>query len=635
MSLRSKILLILSVVVLLFAGIDHLVQRKLVLASFVRLERGEAIKDVRRVVQALEGEIRHLDRRCEDWATWDDTYRFAKQRHKDYIQSNLGPEGFHKNEINLLYICDTAGKVLWGRILDLTNDRPITLRALPGEALSLSHPLISAQERHAGIWMTEHGPMLVSSKPILNSRREGPSRGTVIMGRLLTDAYIADLQHRTGVGFRVWPIDGDKLPAADRAVLDEVTASADPVVRPVDDERLHAWTTFADTKQAPSLLIRADLAREITADGSRAAQYALISTVAAGCLILLVLLNLLQRTVLRPLAKVTQHAVEIGKNDETFRKLGLDREDEIGILSREFDRMMDKLSASRAAVVKAAHAAGMSEIATAVLHNVGNVLNSVNVSATLVAQKVGTSSAEDLRLAMKAVEESSGDLLSFLENDPRGEHLQPLLTSLAEQMASEQAAIKAEVASLAQGIEHIQELVRSQQSYAGRAGVLEATDPREPMETALSMVARPGEGRKPIEVERDFEDLSLCTIDRHRVTEILVNLVQNAREAMLEAPASRGLLKVRMRRPGLGRLRFEVEDDGVGIPPENLDRVFTHGFTTKKDGHGFGLHASANAAKEMGGSLAAHSVGAGHGATFVLELPAREIPRELAVGADA
>jgi signal transduction histidine kinase len=418
-------------------------------------------------------------------------------------------------------------------------------------------------------------------------------------------------------------------------VLEEVTASAEPVVHEADTKWLHAWTTFADTKQAPSLLIRTDMAREITAYGARSVRYTLISTVAAGFLIMLVLLYLLQRTVLRPLATVTQHAVEIGKNDETLHKLDLHRGDEIGILSREFDRMMEKLSESRAAVVKAARAAGMSEIATAVLHNVGNVLNSVNISATIVAQKSGSSSAEDLRLAMKAVEESAGGLAAFLKNDPRGEHLQPLLTSLAEQMASEQAAIREEAHTLSQGIEHIQELVRSQQRHAGRAGVLETTDPCDPIEAALSMVVRPGEGVKPMQIVREYEDLPRCTVDRHRLTEILVNLFQNAREAMLESPTSQGRLTLRLRRPSPGRLRLEVEDDGAGILPENLERAFTHGFTTKKDGHGFGLHASANAAREMGGSLLARSQGAGCGATFVLELPVRESPRVLATRAES
>lgn len=630
MSLRSKIVLILSGVVLLFAGLDHAIQKTLVFDSFVRLERDEAEKDMYRVVEALKKEILYLDQRCDDWAAWDDTWRFVATPNQEYITSNLGPEGFAKSQIDLLYVCDAGGKVVWGRILDPNEDnRPISLRELPGESLYLTHPLLQASGRPGGIWMTEHGPMLVSSRPILDSRRNGPSRGTVILGRFVSDAFVEDVGERTGVPFHVWPVESGSLPPEERAVLDEVTASSyansaapEYVVREKDADVLYVRTTFPDMKAQPSLLIRAEIERNITGDGRTSVQYALISTVAAGLLILLVLLGLLQRTVLKPLAIVTRHAVEIGKSDETFRKLELARTDEFGILSREFDRMMEKLSESRAANVKTARAAGMSEIATSVLHNVGNVLNSVNVSATLVAQRASHTEAQDLLQAMKAVEESAGDLATFIERDPRGKHLQPLLVSLAEQMAGDQAAIREEVKTLSQGIEHIQVLVRSQQDFAGRSGVLEAVHLAQPIEAAFAMSARQGEGEFEIALEQD--DVPMCRIDRHKLTEILVNLYRNAREAMLEAGDSKRRIVVRASRPGEGRIRIEVEDDGVGIPAENLERVFTHGFTTKKTGHGFGLHSSANAAREMGGTLVARSAGVGQGSTFILELPARE-----------
>jgi len=640
MSLRSKIVLILSVVVLLFAGIDQFIQRRLVFESFVSLEQEQATKDVRRVVQALESELRHLDRTCEDLAVNDDTWRYVPQpvKYKDFEFANCGSLAFHKNDINVLYICDTMGKVVWGEIRDLHSDRTIQLKDLPSQALSPGHPLLvddadPEAPRHAGIWMTERGPLMVSSEAIFDSRHKGPWRGTLIMGRLLDEGTIADLRDRTSVEFHAWPVASQGIADEDREIIDQATASSAPVVRPIDDERLQAWTTFPDMRGAPALLIRADLSRDITLDGSRAVRFALISTVAAGLLIMIVLLTLLQRTVLKPLAVVTQHAVEIGASDETFRKLDLQRTDEIGILSREFDRMMEKLSQSRAALVQAARAAGMSEIATAVLHNVGNVLNSVNVSATLVAQKAHSSSANELRQALKAVEDSAGDLASFLATDPRGAHLQPLLVSLAEQMAVEQDTIREEVASLSRGIEHIQELVRSQQGYAGRAGVLEAVDVVEPIESALAMIGRPGTSSKPFEVVREFAELPLCAVDRHRLTEIVVNLLQNARQAMSEFPESRGRLTIRLRRPAPGRICIDVQDDGVGIPAENLDRIFTHGFTTKKSGHGFGLHSCANAAREMGGSLVAKSDGLGCGATFTLELPVREVPRPKTAGA--
>src|SRR5262245_38765932 len=185
MSLRAKILVILSLVVVLFALLDHGIQQMLVFPQFSEIEHKAAEKDVRRVEAAIRGEVQHLDRRCEDWAAWDDTWRFVVEPNTEYVDSNLGTQSFHKNGINLLYICDREGCVVWGRILDLADDRTLSLRDFPAETLAESHPLLTERGRRPGLWMTEHGPLLVSARPILDSQREGPERGTVILGRFL------------------------------------------------------------------------------------------------------------------------------------------------------------------------------------------------------------------------------------------------------------------------------------------------------------------------------------------------------------------------------------------------------------------------------------------------------------------
>jgi signal transduction histidine kinase len=385
---------------------------------------------------------------------------------------------------------------------------------------------------------------------------------------------------------------------------------------------MRAYQTLSDIRQAPALLLRVEIPREITATGATAVRYGLFSTVAAGLLMILVLLMMLQRTVVAPIVRLTEHAVEIGRREDFTRKLELARGDEIGVLSREFDGMMEKLELSRAAVVKAARAAGMSEIATGVLHNVGNVLNSVNVSATLVADRARNSGATDLKRAMDLVRAGAVDLATFLAEDPRGVHLGPLLGSLADQIDSEQRTILGEVRALTSGIEHIKELILSQQDYAGRSGVLESVSLAEQIESAIAMTGRNVAGAE-IEIVREYEDLPPLYADRHRLMEILVNLFQNARQSLQSPDVAVRRLSVRLRSSGADRVEIEVADTGVGIPEANLARIFTHGFTTKKTGHGFGLHASANAVNEMGGRLSARSPGAGRGATFTLDLPVR------------
>ncbi len=635
MSLRAKILLILASIFVFYAAIDHLVQRTLVFDSFIELEEAAARADAARAVHAIEGEIGHLVRNAAATASSEETYRFAAEGDERNLEDSILPRAFRGDDLSLLYVCDARGRVVWGRALDLRTPerREVSLRDFPALQLAPTHALMPSpiHERASGIFMTEIGPMLVASEPITGARAGATSRGTLILGKPLDDVLVERLSKQSGVPLQVWPIEASGLPEEIAAVRDEVASSLEPLVRALDDERLAAYASILDVRGFPVLLARAETTREITQTGGRSVRYALTSTIAAGVLLLLVLVNLLQRAVLTPIAALTEHATAIGRSEDFTRRIGSDRKDEIGILSREFDGLIGRVEQSRADLVKAARAAGMSEIATGVLHNVGNVLNSVNVSANLVAERVRGSATNDLSKVVKVLEPHADDLPEFLAHDPKGRALLPLLRSIATELEAERGRVQSEVKSMCAGIEHVKELVQAQQGYAGRSGVTEVVSIADQFDAAIDFTGRALQGRTAIEVVREYDPLPSCRIDRHRLMEILVNLIQNARQATQEAGVS-PRLTLRIRDLGEGLVRLEVEDNGVGIPPENVARVFTHGFTTKKTGHGFGLHSSANAAREMGGNLTATSAGTGRGATFALDL-AIELPATAGVSA--
>jgi signal transduction histidine kinase len=384
------------------------------------------------------------------------------------------------------------------------------------------------------------------------------------------------------------------------------------------DGELAIYATLADVRAAPSVLVRAAVPGEIAAQGAAAVRYALFSTLAAGVLLLLVLLRVLDRAVVEPIARLTRHAVRVGESDALDERLALARADEIGTLSREFDRMLERLASSRAALAESARAAGQSEVATGVLHNVGNVLNSVNVSARVLGDKLSGSRLAHLERLAQLLEERRDDLVSFVREDPRGKQLVPFLSTLTRQLADERAALGEELAGLTRGVEHIGELVAAQQAYATRATLIEPTSISALVEQALALTAHVSPAGREPRVARELGVPEKLPLDRHRVLEILVNLVQNARQALAEVREPELAVRARL---ADGELAVEVRDNGVGIAVENLPRLFQHGFTTKPGGHGFGLHASANAATELGGKLAGASAGTGRGASFVLRLP--------------
>ena len=262
--------------------------------------------------------------------------------------------------------------------------------------------------------------------------------------------------------------------------------------------------------------------------------------------------------------------------------------------------------------------AGMAEVATNVLHNVGNVLNSVNVSASLIAEGIRKSKGAGLARAAALMTEHAHDLATFLAG-AQGKHLAPYLQGLAADLVGERDSATAELSALRSNVDHIKEIVAMQQSYAKRRGVIDTLDVRMMVEDSLRM----NEGafsRHGVVLSRDFEDVPPIQVDKHKVLQILVNVIRNAKYACDEAKAGEKRVTVRIRATSDSAL-ISVIDTGVGIPKENLNRIFNHGFTTRQDGHGFGLHSSALAAKALGGSLHAESAGPGQGATFTLTLP--------------
>jgi len=270
-------------------------------------------------------------------------------------------------------------------------------------------------------------------------------------------------------------------------------------------------------------------------------------------------------------------------------------------------------------LVVASRQAGMAEVATSVLHNVGNVLNSVGVSATLVANQVRHTKAGNIAKLAALFDEHQADLAKFLTQDPRGQTVPAYLGSLVESLAAEQTTLLAELAYLRKNIEHIKDIVAMQQANARIVGATATISIPDLLEEALRIDAD-ALARYDVTTIRDYQACPAITTDKHKVLQILINLVRNAELACVDSGRTDKQITVRTTSDDRS-VKTAISDNGVGIPAENLTRIFNHGFTTRKTGHGFALHSSALAAQELGGALTVQSDGPGRGATFTLELP--------------
>ncbi|MEM9461747.1 MAG: ATP-binding protein [Myxococcota bacterium] len=278
-----------------------------------------------------------------------------------------------------------------------------------------------------------------------------------------------------------------------------------------------------------------------------------------------------------------------------------------------------ELERTRKELLEASHRAGMAEVTTGVLHNVGNVLNSIGVSASALTGALASSRLSVLPRIAKLLEEHADRLADFMTHDPRGRKLPALVMRLSDELLAERERLEANVARLSEHLDLMRETIEAQQTAAKTAGKVEAVEPRTLVERVLSMF-RSKLDHRAIEVSVRCTPEGRRILDPRSTLHILANLVINAIEALEAMEGGPRRLTVRVSERA-DQLEFEVEDNGIGIPKDRLTQIFHHGFTTKTSGHGFGLHSSTTAATMMNGSVIAHSEGPGRGSVFRLRVP--------------
>lgn len=357
----------------------------------------------------------------------------------------------------------------------------------------------------------------------------------------------------------------------------------------------------------------------------------------------------LQRIISGPISHLDSVAARVAAEKDYSLRAVKQSEDEMGRLTDSFNDMLSRIEAQnaelrtarnelerkvekRTAELRHTHQrlldtsrqAGMAEVATSVLHNVGNVLNSVNVTAGVLRDRIRTSKSVNLSKVTALLQEHENDLAAFLTEDDRGRKLPRYLDTLAVHVDGERKTLLNELDSLRKNIDHINDIVAMQQNYAKVSGFEETVPVVDMVEDALRMSAGSLK-RHDVELIRDYRARPVVSTERHKVLQILVNVLRNAKYACDDAGASDKQITVRISEEP-GSAGIEIVDNGIGIPPENLSKIFGHGFTTRKGGHGFGLHSSALAAKEIGGSLQVSSAGHLKGSTFSLTLPLAPVP---------
>ena len=622
-SLNRQVAFLLIGLSIAFTALSFATQKLIVLPAFEDLEHEAAKRDTRLCTGALNRDIELISNTTNDWAAWDEPYQYIQDRNATFQEEILIDESFSNSKLNVIALFDDKRQLVWGEGRDLETLEKVdfsnffTTLANPQNAFL---DFKNTEDSKQGVLLTELGPVLMAVRPIITSKREGPIRGSMVMGRLLTAAEISGLAKRAQIDLALWSVTDKSMPESARGLIaGGLVGTTEATIIPAGSDMLNAFQVIPDISGNPALLLRVDVPRTITSQGKVAATVATFSSILGGLLMVVGAGWMIWRLVIKPVELMAAHAREVGEKGNLKSRLGFTRGDEIGVLANAFDQMVGAIAESRRALLDAAHKSGMADVASEVLHNVGNAVNSANASLEKLEENAAGVKLDGLQKANSLLQSQSECAAEFFARDPRGAKLIDYFGKITESLQHESGENRQILGRLRETICHIQRIIALQQANARPSDFVQEVEVKELIAEALEMNRALIEASS-IEIDMrvmDLPELSLC---KSKMSQVLVNLIKNAVEAMTGHPGQRRLSVVVGVVEGNG-LGIEIGDTGVGIKETDRPSLFTQGFTTKAEGNGIGLHFCANALHSMGGRIMIHSDGPGWGTVVRLWLP--------------
>jgi two-component system NtrC family sensor kinase len=606
MNIRTKMISLLALLFAVLIVLEIAVQRQVLMPSFAELEREDAETSMKRIGYALDMTVEGMESMAGDWGNWADAYQFVQSPNAEFVNLNVTAATMKQLKADVLLIVDLNGRYLLSAARNLETGEPLDLDLAARTALPEDFPWrnnLTDGKPARGLVRTNRGVMMIGAAPVLDGSGAGQHLGMVIMGRLLTHPQVQLI--------------GAQAQASLAMLQDHQSTGGEEIAE--TDTSTQIFKSFADVYGAPLMTFRVDVPRRITARGHGAVTYASLYLIGAAVTVLLLLVVALNRIVLKPLARVTRHAVAVAQGTDLSARLNLPGEDEIARLAREFDRMVERVADSRRQLVDQSFQAGFAELAKGVLHNLGNAMTPLGVRLAKLGDRLRNAGAGDVELALT-------ELAKEDEASLRRADLEEFLRLACRELAACVKDSQSDVAVVQRQATIVQTALGELMRSTRNAHVVESVRLADLVAQTLEIVPDACRQRLVVDTDESLRKVGAVQVARTVLRLILQNLIINAADSVRDAGRDKGVLHFGAEiivDADSEQLHLHCKDDGVGIAADNLQRVFDKGFSTKsrETNYGIGLHWCANAIGALGGRIWAASEGLGSGASMHLMLP--------------
>lgn len=570
MKIRKKTVIIIAVTTITMVSIVYAISQTILLNSFARLEEQNTRQNVERVLSALDKEFSELNSKCGDWAEWDDTYVYVNDLNSNFEQANLVEASFVNIRINFILFVNSTGQLVSCMGFDLKNMTETPIPESVSQMVLTNDIIWRHQEINSnitGMVLLPESPMMIASRPILTSQREGPIHGALIFARYFGTEEVellAQTVHLPITMYRFWD---SQAPSDFGTAISSLSANSPIFVNPLNADSVAGYSLIDDVFGQPILVLRADMVRDIYKQGQNTVNYLVLSLLAASIVFSISIMLLLEKVILSRLSHLTAGVTNIGAGKAASTRVAIEGDDELAMLAGSINSMLAEIENKTLKLQKSERFAVIGELATMVAHDLRNPLQGIENAAFYLKKKMSLQANERQREMLELIDENvkySDKIVSDLLDYSREIQLQ-----LAE------------------------------------------TNPQSLVKEAFSMV----QGLGNIKVLIETRNEPTIKVDLLGMKRVFVNLVKNAIDAMPDG----GTLMIRSEESN-GNVEFTVSDTGIGIPKENFSKLFTPLFTTKPKGMGFGLPICKRTIEAHGGKISFEST-PGKGTIFTVVIP--------------